>query len=216
MFFVESYGKVLPSLAKKHEWSEFERYGEISVPDAVIIIDSSGSMPNPGEVVSYAVLGGFSLARNYLDLGARVGVINFSNLNLELGPTRNRQRVYEMLKIYQGHGTTLHIDDLDQYIRSMNAAGRDYILITDAGIENMGEVVDYFLEVKGRLTIIWLKSESEFEEQFKENYQLFRKRLPGSVTFAEVAREQDIPRIAVGKTFGEVYGSDQEIIRKES
>ena len=213
---IESYGKVLPSLAKKHELAEFERYGEISVPDAVIIIDSSGSMPNPEEVVSYAVLGGFSLARNYLALGARVGVINFSNSNLELVPTRNRQRVYETLKIYQGHGTTLHIDDLDQYVRSMDAGGRDYILITDAGIENMGEVVDYFSEVKGRLTIIWLKSGTEFEEQFRENYQLFRERLPGSVTFAEVAHEKDIPRIAVGKTFGEVYGSDQEIIRKES
>lgn len=213
---VESYGKVLPSLAKKHELAEFERYGEISVPDAVIIIDSSGSMPNPGEVASYAVLGAFSLARNYLDLGARVGVINFSNVNLELGPTRNRQRVYEMLKIYQGHGTTLHIDDLDQYVRSIVEGVRDYILITDAGIENIGEVVDYFSEVKGRFTIIWLKSESEFEDKFKENYELFRKKLPGSVTFAEVAHEQDIPRIAVGKTFGEVYGSDQEIVRKES
>jgi hypothetical protein len=213
---VESYGKVLPSLAKKHELAEFERYGEISVPDAVIIIDSSGSMPNPGEVVSYAVLGAFSLARNYLDLGASVGVINFSNVNLELSPTRNRQRVYEMLKIYQGHGTTLHIDDLDQYLRSMVEKRRDYILITDAGIDNMGEVVNYFSEVTGRLTIIWLKSESEFEDKFKENYELFRKKLLGSVTFAEVAHEQDIPRIAVGKAFGEVYGSDPKTTGKES
>jgi hypothetical protein len=173
-------------------------------------------MPNPEEVVSFAVLGAFSLARNYLDLGASVGVINFSNSNLELVPTRNRQRVYEMLKIYQGHGTTLHIDDLDQYVRSMVEGKRDYILITDAGIENMGEVLDYFAEVKVRLTVIWLKSEIDLEHQFKENYQLFKNKLPGSVTFAEVAQEQDIPRIAVGKTFGEVYGSDQEIIRKES
>lgn len=205
---IESYGKILPSLAKKHELAEFERYGEISVPDAVIIIDSSGSMPNPEEVVSYAVLGAFSIARNYLDIGARVGVINFSNVNLELGLTRNRQRVYEMLKLYQGHGTTLHIDDLHEYVSSIRGGAKDYILITDAGIDNIRKVVDYFSEIKVRLTIIWLRGETEFEDKFKENYQLFKDKLSSSVTFVEIAHERDIPRIAVGKTFGEAYASD--------
>lgn len=204
---VESYGKVLPSLAKKHELAEFERYAEISVPDAVIIIDSSGSMPNPKEVVSYAVLGAFSIARNYFELGAKVGVINFSNVNLQLELTRDRQSVYEMLKLYQGYGTTLHIDDLDQYVSSLVGETEDYILITDAGIDNIQSVLDYFSEIKGRLTIIWLKSESQYDDKFKERYELFKNKLPTTVTFIEVAHERDIPRIAVGKMFGEAYAS---------
>lgn len=204
---VESYGKVLPSLAKKHELAEFERYAEISVPDAVIIIDSSGSMPNPEEVVSYAVLGAFSIARNYFELGAKVGVINFSNVNLQLELTRDRLSVYEMLKLYQGYGTTLHIDDLDQYVSSLVGETEDYILITDAGIDNIQSVLDYFSEIKGRLTIIWLKSESQYDDKFKERYELFKNKLPTTVTFIEVAHERDIPRIAVGKMFGEAYAS---------
>ncbi len=205
---VESYGKVLPSLAKNHQLEEFERYGELLVPDAVIIMDSSGSMANPDELVSYAVLGAFAVARNYLDSGARVGVINFSNSNLTLAPTRDRQSIYEMLKTYQGYGTTLHIDDLAQYADAIPGGTKDYILITDAGIENVDKVIEFFRTVEDRLTVIWIRGEGDFDEKFKENYEQFIKQLPATVTFVEIAREQDIPRIAVGKMFGEVYAND--------
>lgn len=205
---VESYGKVLPSLAKKHQLAEFERYGEYSVPDAVILIDSSGSMANPEEVISYAVLGAFAVARNFFALGAKVGVINFSNANLMLPPCRDRQTVYEMLKTYQGHGTTLHLSELDRYIASLSGGTKDYILITDAGIENVDKVIDYFSQIAGRLTVIWIKGEGDFDEKFKENCEHFIQQLPPSVTFAEVEREQDIPRIAVGKMFGAIYEND--------
>lgn len=207
---VESYGKILPSLAKRHKLAEFERYGEISVPDAVIMMDSSGSMANPENVVSYAVLGAFAVARNYFNFGAKVGVINFSNSNLLLEPTVDRQAVYEMLKTYQGYGTTLHIDDLDRYVANLPAGVgvKDYILITDAGIENVDKVIEYFGTIEGRLTVIWIKGEGDFDEKFKENYERLIKQLPPSVTFAEVGREQDIPRIAVGKMFGAIYESN--------
>jgi len=205
---VESYGKVLPSLAKKHQLAEFEHYGEYSVPDAVILMDSSGSMADPEEVISYAVLGAFAVARNFFALGAKVGVVNFSNSNLTLAPSRDRQTVYEMLKTYQGHGTTLHLSELDRYIAMHSGGARDYILITDAGIENVDKVIDYFSHIEGRLTVIWIKGEGDFDERFKENYDRFIKHLPPSVTFAEVAREQDIPRIAVGKMFGAIHEND--------
>jgi len=203
---VESYGKVLPSLARKYELAEYERYGEISVPDAVIIIDSSGSMPNPEEVVSYAVLGAFSVARSYFELGAKVGVINFSDVNMELGLTADRQRVYEMLKVYQGHGTTLHVDSLDQYVQNLAGIVIDYILITDAGIDNILGVVDYFSTVKGRLTIIWLKSETQCDYRFRENYELLKRKLSASARLVEIENERDIPRIAIGKTICKSYG----------
>ncbi len=211
---IESYGKLLPSLAKKYELSEFERFGEILVPDVVIIIDSSGSMPDPEQVVSYAVLGAFAIARNYFELGAKVGVINFSNVNLELEPTRTRQSVYEMLKTYQGHGTTLHIDDMHQYLSSIRGREKDYILITDAGIDNIRKVVDYMTGIKGRLTIIWLKSEREPDKIFKENFQLFKDKLSSDVTFVDIAHERDILRIAVGKIVREVYEINSKTDRK--
>jgi len=205
---VESYGKILPCLAKKHQMAEFEHYGECSVPDAVIMMDSSGSMANPEEVVSCAVLGAFAIARNYFELGAKVGVINFSNSNLQIAPTRDRQAVYELLKTYQGHGTTLHTDDLYQYAVGLQGDTKDFILITDAGIENIDKVIGYFSGIERRLTVIWIKGEADFNEKFRENYEAFIERLPASVTFVEIGREQDIPRIAVGRMFGRIHGND--------
>ncbi|MFP3869336.1 MAG: hypothetical protein ACLFVT_00455 [Syntrophobacteria bacterium] len=205
---VESYGKILPSLAKKYELAEFERYGQVSVPDAVLVIDSSGSMPNPDGVVSYAVLGAFAVAHNYLQLGARVGVVNFSNVNVDLGLTRNKQKIYEMLKMYQGYGTTLHLDDFHDYVSKLGAGAKDYILITDAGIDNLRQVGAYLANIKGRVTIIWLSTQNQFVDRFRDNYRYFQETLPPSVTFVEITREEDIPRIAVGKTFAKAYASD--------
>jgi len=203
---IESYGKVLPGLAKKFKLEEFEGHEEISIPDAIIIIDSSGSMRNPDKETSYAVLGAFSIARNYLEHGSRVGVINFSNANLELELTKNRDKVYEMLKTYQGGGTTLHLNDLQQYMAKMSGREMDYILMTDAGIDNIQKVVDYFSRLKSRLTIIWIKSDVKEYERFQKCCELLREKLPASVTFIEVEDEKDIPRIAVGKSFGVYAG----------
>lgn len=201
---VESYGKVLPGLSKKYELEEFEGYKEISIPDAVVIIDSSGSMRNPDIEISYAVLGAFAIAKNYLEHGSKVGVINFSDRNLELEPTRDGDRVYNMLKVYQGGGTTLHLDDLKQYMLKIkdNEKGIDYILLTDAGIDNIYKVLNYFSSFKDRLTIIWIKCDVKEDKRFQESYRLLKEKLPVSVTFVEVEDEKDIPRIAVGKSFG--------------
>lgn len=204
---VESYGKILPGLSKKYELEEFEGYKLISIPDAVIIIDSSGSMRNPDTEISYAVLGAFAIARNYFEHGSKVGVINFSDRNLELEPTKDRNKVYKMLRVYQGGGTTLRLDALKQYMHRLknNEKEIDYILLTDAGIDNIHKVVNYFLDFKDRLTIIWIKCDAKEDKRFQESYRLLKEKLPLSVTFVEVEDEKDIPRIAVGKSFGNPF-----------
>lgn len=203
---VESYGKVLPGLAKRYELEEFEGHDANSIPDAIIILDSSGSMRQPDTEISYAVLGAFSIARNYLEYDSRVGVINFSDQNIEIQPTKERTKVYEMLKIYQGGGTTLHLNDLKKYISKIKSRNNDeemdYILITDAGIDNITDVVEYLSKLKDRVTIIWIKSDVKDYESFEKGYRLMKEGLPPSVTFTEIENERDIPRIAVGKSFG--------------
>jgi hypothetical protein len=202
---IESYGKVLPGLAKRYSLEGFEGHEEVSIPDVIIMMDSSGSMRYPDGEVSHAVLGAFSIARNYLEHGSKVGIINFSDTNLTLDPTRDDNKVYEMLKIFQGGGTTLHLDDLNQYLSSLTAKNRktmDYILITDAGIDNIINLVEYLSKLKGRLTIIWIKSDIKENEKFERNYKLLKEGLPSSVTFVEIEDEKDIPCIAVGKSFG--------------
>jgi hypothetical protein len=201
---IESYGKILPGLAKRYHLEEFEGHGKLSLPDALIMIDSSGSMRHPDTEISYAILGAFSIARNYLEHGSRVGVINFSDVNLELEPTRDRGKVYRMLKIYQGGGTTLDLGQLKRYLaKATNGIEEmDCILITDAGIDNILSVVDYLSKLKGRVTVIWIKSDVKGHDTFEKGYKLLKEGLPSSVTFAEIENEEDIPRIAVGKSFG--------------
>lgn len=197
-----SYGKILPGLTKKYQFEEFESYAE-SLHDAVIIIDSSGSMKHPDKEVSHAVIGGFAIARNYLEHGSRVGVVNFSGRNLQLDLTRDSRSIYEYLKLYQGWGTTLHLEDLHQYLQENRA--EDYVLITDMGFDNLEDVVDFFARVRKRLTIIWIKEDVKEDERFKESYKAFKRILPETVTFEEVEREEDVPQLVVGKAFVELY-----------
>lgn len=197
-----SYGKILPGIAKRYQFEEFESYAE-SLHDAVIIIDSSGSMKNPDKEVSHAVIGGFAIARNYLEHGSRVGVINFSGRNLQLDLTRDPRSIYEHLKAYQGSGTTLHLEELHHYLQKNKA--EDYVLITDMGFDNLEDVIDFFSRVKKRLTIIWIKEDVKKDERFKESYKIFKRSLPETVTFEEVEREEDVPQIVVGKAFVGVY-----------
>lgn len=203
---VESYGKVIPGIAKKHSLEGFEGYGEKLLPDALIIIDSSGSMCHPDVRLSYAVLSAFCIARNYLENGANVGVVNFSDRNITLLPSKDRQKIYETLKLYQGGGTTFHIDDFDDYLTTAGFKERkiaDYILITDAGIHNLKELVDYFSKIQGRVTVLWIKT----AEEFKENFQIIKKSLSNTVTLVEIEDERDLPKIAVGKAFREYVES---------
>jgi hypothetical protein len=88
-------------------------------------------------------------------------------------------------------------------IKSENNGGEmDYILITDAGIDNITSVVEYLSKLNGRVTIIWIKSDVKDYESFEKNYSFMKEGLPPYVTFVEIEEEKDIPRIAVGKSFG--------------
>ncbi len=197
---VESYGMLIPGIAKKYTFEGFEGNGDAIPPDAVIIIDSSGSMIHPEMNLSYAVLSAFCLAKNYLENGSKVGVINFSDRNINLQPTYEKQKILETLITYQGGGTTLHTEDFLNYLRKENLIGRndiDYILITDAGIHNLEELLNNFRKMRGRITILWIKSGGSFTEKF----ELIKHTLPTDVTFVEIDNVRDMAKIAVGKAF---------------
>ncbi len=199
---VESYGMLIPGIAKKYTLEGFEGGGDALPSDAVIIIDSSGSMMQPDTSLSYSVLSAFCLARNYLENGSKVGVVNFSDRNINLLPTSEKQKVFETLKTYQGGSTTLHIEDFLGHLKAANLKEKkdtDYILITDAGIHNIETFLNNFPKVRGRITFLWIKS----GESFKERFQIIKETFPANVTFIEVENVRDLPKIAVGKAFRE-------------
>jgi len=186
---VESYGKVIPGIAKRYNAEEF--YGQGSEErNAVIVIDSSGSMKNPKKC-SYAVLGAFAVARSYMDKGGKVGVVNFSGRNVELPPCRGRG-VYETLAVYQGGGTHLDADRLRSYIEKHGCNDFDFILITDAGIENIEEVIRELSALN--LTVIWI---NEYAKDVKDFIKRSKKLKEVATNFYEVEDERDIPKIVI-------------------
>ncbi|MCX8031140.1 MAG: VWA domain-containing protein [Thermodesulfovibrionales bacterium] len=199
---VESYGMFLPGIAKKYTLRGFEGNAYAIPSDAVVIIDSSGSMIQPDINLSYAVLSAFCLAKNYIENGSKVGVVNFSDRNISLLPTQEKRKVFETLIAYQGGGTTLHIGDFLNYIDSANLKKRkdvDYIIITDAGIHNLDPLLSYLPEMSGRITFLWIKT----GESFKDKFQKIKESLPSNVTFVEIDNIKDMAKIAVGKAFKE-------------
>ena len=75
-----SFGKIMPGITQIWQRREGEIYGdEEGTPDCIVMIDSSGSMTNPRQNLSYAVLGAACACDAYLRNDAKVAVYNFSD-----------------------------------------------------------------------------------------------------------------------------------------
>jgi len=90
------------------------------IPDAMISLDTSGSMTHP-ENMSYATLFGFIIANSYHVNGAHIGIMNCSTKSALLLPTRNRTDIDEMLCAYWGGGTVYDVDRLKEFFEGLQS-----------------------------------------------------------------------------------------------
>jgi hypothetical protein len=88
------------------------------IPDLLVVLDSSASMPHPRHV-SAAVLTAFVLARNYHANGSSIGLMNFSSDILFVPPTRRLHHIYQAACAYWGGGTVLNIDKIREWLRRL-------------------------------------------------------------------------------------------------
>ncbi len=191
-----SFGKLLPGITKLWRKAEGETHGALGgIPDCLIIIDSSGSMANPREVLSHAVLGSFCAANAYLENGARVAVYNYSDAfggnDITLDYTRDRKQIYETLCKYFGGGTAINLNKIEA-LRN-KAKKPDIFMISDIAITNLPNVIEYFSGIENRTTLVYLGLNVYVEELIekiglKENISLFN-----------VEKSEDIPKIVLGK-----------------
>jgi len=106
-----SGGRLLPGVTRSIKIDERPvRTTDYKVPHLLLVIDSSGSMPDPREHKSYAVLGGYCAARSYHLHGSSIGAVNFSGSSFYLPYTRNLDEALGAISAYQGGGTTVDID----------------------------------------------------------------------------------------------------------
>lgn len=106
-----SGGRFLPGVTRSIMIDERPvRTTRYKVPHLLLVMDSSGSMPDPKQRKSYAVLGGYCGARSYHLHGSSVGVINFSGSSFYLPYTRDLDGALGAISAYQGGGTTVDIE----------------------------------------------------------------------------------------------------------
>lgn len=111
-------GRILPGITQAHsvEHLDHPMQGE-DLPDALVTIDSSGSMKNPKAGVSLAAVGGGVIALNYYGNNRKVGVINFSTNMLCLLPSRDMDDIFKYICAYYGGGTVLDHDKILDYLK---------------------------------------------------------------------------------------------------
>jgi hypothetical protein len=137
-------GKVLPGLSNKWIKESVKYHGKKEkTPDLMIILDDSGSMPNPTIKISNAVLSSFVIATEYLNNHAKVGVARFSDrTTISDGFSNDRYAVLdELLKFKNGGDTFVDLRKISTLAAKNNV--HDYILITDGAIKNRDEVISF-------------------------------------------------------------------------
>jgi hypothetical protein len=191
-----SFGKIIPGLSQVWTKREGETYGELEgTPDCLIIIDSSGSMTNPRERLSYAVLGAACACNAYLKNGARVAVYNFSDAfrgNKVINDfTKEKPNVYRSLCTYFGGGTALDLSDIETLL--VRADNPDIFMITDMQITNLEHLIGLFNEIHNRVTAVHLGHNLHSARFMRGTNQRH------NVSLFNVKNREDIPKIVLGK-----------------
>jgi hypothetical protein len=190
-----SFGKVMPGITQIWERREGDTFGEEEgTPDCIIMIDSSGSMINPRQQLSYAVLGAACASDAYLRNDARVAVYNFSDARHGgrqlIDFTRHRKKIYQSLCHYFGGGTRLDIEDMESL---QNPSHPDIFIITDMQITNLEALIAYINELENRVTAVHI-GDNKHVRQFKKSMGI-RK----NISIYSVQEKKDIPKIVLGK-----------------
>jgi len=188
-----SYGKYMPGLSQVWKPVEQPINGTLAgIPDLVLALDTSGSMPDPTKELSPAVLGAFCAAKLYLEKNSRVATYNFSS-NIYLTEfSRDKAKIFKNLSMFQDGGTFFDVQSLSNLINSTKTKA-DLMIVTDMGIENFDETMNYLKTIKkaNRINILWIDSYSDIDisNLNSDNFNIYK-----------IKDNNDIPKIMIGES----------------
>ncbi len=188
---------ILPGITKKWQRKEGEVATDFeSVPDSIITIDNSGSMPNPEESISVPVLGGTAISNAYLINDAKVAVYSFGgNDNLQ-NLTANREVIHRALRGYTGGGTRFNPHFLESVLKEHDREF-DISVISDMAIGNLDSFIDTVLKIPKihRIHLIYTNDEAmEYVNQLKSKFG--RQE---NIAILPLLYEKDINKIVMGE-----------------
>ena len=115
-------------------------------PDLLLVIDSSRSMPDPKEELSFPVLSAMIAARSALSLGNKVSVINFSKGYTRLGSSNQTMDIDREIMRYHGDVTEIPGDEMIRTVKKNNYPIHTMI-ISDSQIQNLYDELDTLRKV---------------------------------------------------------------------
>jgi hypothetical protein len=186
-----SFGKLMPGITKRWVYAPQETYSDKKkLPNSIIIIDSSGSMPNPVTSTSNAVVGAFAVAMAYTSNSANVDVINFSCSSSET-KYKGEMDAFKALAKYIGGGTTPPVEKLEQAISDEK---KDITVITD-GFNGADEsTINAFMHLLNEMgetnRVSYISIGVSTNEEYRRKY--------ANIKFHDVDREEDIGSIILG------------------
>jgi len=136
--------RVIPGVTtvrRLYGWEPARDIARIPV-DLDMYVDSSGSMPNPQQQISYLALAGAVIALSALRAGSRVQVTLWSGKNQEMhtdGFIRNEDGILRVLTGFYGGATAFPIHRLRETFNKRTTADRPVhiLMISDDGITTM-------------------------------------------------------------------------------
>ncbi len=192
-------GKAVPTLTTKQwEKSSLDVVSRRKTPpDVIIILDASGSMTNPASEVANAVLAGFVMARSAGNLGAKVGLVVYSDQQRShvVDPVWDIARVEEGLVTYYGGGTVFPVREFQRLAAKETHRPKHFCLISDTEITNIAEASFYLGEA---LQVHPENSGSVFliDQAYNEKAEAIRE---AGYDIFPVSRGEDLVRIVAGK-----------------
>ena len=200
-------GKLIPGVTT-YKW---QKKGDDPVkdgtgpPDLLLMLDSSGSMTNPIDGTSVAVLSAYVAAYSALNVGAKVGVINFSNKCTVQDFTNDGMKVEEMLVKYQKGGTDMPTQEINDLVEK-NPNPVQMILISDTEISNAKKGYDHLRQAvqykplnRGAVFMI------EDSGRSRSNESTVKELESAGIELFHVEKEADLLNLVIGKT-NSVYG----------
>jgi hypothetical protein len=166
-------------------------------PDVLIILDASSSMTDPSREISHAVLAGFVMARSAINLGAKVGLIVYSDQrkNLTIDYSWNLRPVERGLVTFYGGGTVFPVRDFVRLAEMEPHRPKHFCLISDTEITNIEEAAGRLADA---LEVHPENSGSVFLIDQDRNHKAEMIRAVGYDVFP-VSRGEDLVRVVAGK-----------------
>lgn len=187
-----SYGKFMPGFSQV--WKEVEQSTNGSVkgvPDLVLALDTSISMPDPTIELSPAVIGAFCAAKLYLENGSYVATYNFSSDIYITEFSNDKAKIFKNLALYQRGGTLFDVGSLSSLVNSTKTKS-DIMIITDMEISNFEETMNYLktIEKANRINILWINPSPNIDVGAlrSDNFNIYKIR-----------NNNDIPKIMIGE-----------------